>query len=242
MDVVDERVLVEPVEDLELANLASESVLYTLQPAAVRVHLDCHVLEVERRREGVLIHLPLPRGHVGRVDEVGAQRLAGIWKCRRRVHVQSVDAELLRRAELGQEVKDRVRAGSLAGDADALAVAEAVLLVLGSVLRPLPPARPVLTGAEFTSIGPFRVSFLVANGHLWGLQGSIRPVALLRTSVEPGTGADPSTPSKGGQPSPPQSTSSEYLSDGYSTWFSSQSTASRRGRLYSPSGTPTVQR
>ena len=28
MDVVDERVLVEPVEDLELANLASESVLY----------------------------------------------------------------------------------------------------------------------------------------------------------------------------------------------------------------------
>ena len=72
-------------------------------------------------------------------------------------------------------------------------------LFSGSVLRPPAPARPVLTGAEFTSIGPFRVSFLVASGHRWGLQGSIRLVVLLRTSVEPGTGADPSTPSKGGQ-------------------------------------------
>ena len=104
------------------------------------------------------------------------------------------------------------------------------------------PRRDQLTGAEFTSIVPFRVSFSVANGHRWELQRSIRPVALLRTSVEPGTGADPSTPSKGGQPPLPQSTPSEYLSDGYSTWFSNQPTASWRSRLYSPSGTPTVQR
>ena len=118
--------------------LQSQSSAPSQQPAAFRVHLDCHVLEVERRREGVLIHLPLPRGHVGRVDEVGAQRLASIRKCRRCVHVQSVDAELRRRAELGQEVEDRVRAGGLAGDADALAVAEAVLFVLGQSSSPFP--------------------------------------------------------------------------------------------------------
>ena len=88
-----------------------------------------------------------------------------------------------------------------------------------SVLRPPPPARPVLTGAEFTSTVPFRVSFSVANGHRWELQGSIRPVALSRTSVEPGTGADPSTPSKGGQPSLPQTFSSPYHGDGYSSWL-----------------------
>ena len=116
--------------------LWSQSSTPSQQPAAVRVHLDCHVLEVERRREGVLIHLPLLRGHVGRVDEVGAQPLASIRKCRRRVHVQSVDAELLRRTELGQQLKDRVRAGGLAGDAGADALPEAVLFVF----RVSPPA------------------------------------------------------------------------------------------------------